>query len=156
MPIVFAWDDADLYSPIDRKPKSVQDWHDLRRVRNIETNGRASVVVDEYAEDWTRLVWVRLDGTAEILTAGPARNRGRKLLEAIWLYYNLVDFAVTQHDSKAGVAIRLAFDEAEGYAGARPAAADPARMREPLGRIARILSELIETSSTSPRRGPCI
>jgi len=87
VPIVFAWDDADLYSPIDRKPKSVQDWHDLRRVRNIETNGRASVVVDEYAEDWTRLVWVRLDGTAEILTAGPARNRGRKLLEAKYAQY---------------------------------------------------------------------
>ena len=87
MPIVFAWDDADLYSPIDRKPKSVQDWHDLRRVRNIETNGRASVVVDEYAEDWARLVWVRLDGTAEILTAGPARDRGRKLLEAKYAQY---------------------------------------------------------------------
>src|SRR5213078_4814221 len=42
---------------------------------------------DEYAEDWARLVWVRLDGTAEILTAGPARDRGRKLLEAKYAQY---------------------------------------------------------------------
>ena len=93
---------------------------------------------------------------------------GRKFLEAMWRYYNLVDFAVTQYDSKAGVAIRLAFDEAEGYTkdptgstppvpaskAARPAAVpDPAKMREPIQRIARTLSGLIETSSTSQRRG---
>jgi len=101
----------------------------------------------------------------------PAEARiaaGRKFLEAIWRYYNLVDFAVTQYDSKAGVAIRLAFDEAEGYTkdpvgstatepaskAARPAAVpDPAKMREPIRRIAQTLSGLIETSSTSQRRG---
>ena len=93
---------------------------------------------------------------------------GRKFLEAIWRYYNLVDFAVTQYDSKAGVTIRLAFDEAEGYArdasgtgpaaesrsvAGRPAAApDSAKMREPLRRIALTLAGLIETSSTSTRR----
>ena len=90
----------------------------------------------------------------------PALSRaaaGRRFLEAIWRYYNLVDFAVTQYDSKAGVAIRLAFDEAEGYArdasGTGPAAApDPAKMREPLRRIALTLAGLIETSSTSTRR----
>jgi len=96
---------------------------------------------------------------------------GQKFLDAIWRYYNLVDFAVTQYDSKAGVTIRLAFDEAEGYArdgagaavtppalsagGTRFAAAtpDPGRMREPLRRIAQALAGLIEASSTSIRRG---
>ena len=97
---------------------------------------------------------------------------GRKFLDAIWRYYNLVDFAVTPYDSKAGVTIRLAFDEAEGYAkdpagtavtapaspssgGERRAVAapDPAKMREPLRRLAQTLSGLIEASSTSIRRG---
>jgi len=83
---------------------------------------------------------------------------GRKFLDAIWRYYNLVDFAVTQHDSKAGVAIRLALDEADGYAktaapGGPAAIPDPAKMRGPLRRIAQVLSGLIETSSTSTRRG---
>lgn len=103
------------------------------------------------------------------LAAGrePAPSRvaaARKLLEAIWRYYNLVDFAVSQHDPRTAVAVRLAFDEAEGYAGgtaaagggnvapdsrrvtARAAAApNPEKMREPLQRIARTLAGLIET-----------
>jgi hypothetical protein len=91
---------------------------------------------------------------------------GRKYLEAIWRYYNLVDFAVSQYDPKAAVAVRLAFEEAEGYAQggtaavggnvapesrrvtARAVAApDPEKMREPLQRMARTLSGLIETST---------
>jgi len=98
---------------------------------------------------------------------------GRKFLEAITRYYNLIDFALTQHDSKAAVAVRLALDDAEGFAkdnGPRPAGApgstpkattappvvapDPAKIREPLQRIAQTLSRLIETSSTSTRRIP--
>jgi hypothetical protein len=94
---------------------------------------------------------------------------GQKFLEAIWRYYNLVDFAVSQYDPKAAVAVRLAFDDAEGYArggsaaggkagprsgpvpGRAMRAPDPDKMREPLQRIARILSGLIETSITATR-----
>jgi hypothetical protein len=80
---------------------------------------------------------------------------GRKFLEAIWRYYNLVDFAVATRDNKASVAVRLAFDEAETYvkppaAGVTPA--DPAGIRQPLQRIAQTLSTLIEASSPTPRR----
>ena len=35
---------------------------------------------------------------------------GAKILEAMWRYYNLVDFAVSQRDPKAATAVRLAFD----------------------------------------------
>jgi PPOX class probable F420-dependent enzyme len=87
VPIVFAWQDVYLFTPIDRKPKSVTDWHELRRVRNIEANGRVSVEVDEYSEDWTRLVWVRVDGVAEILTDGAAHDLGIQLLEAKYPQY---------------------------------------------------------------------
>ena len=94
---------------------------------------------------------------------------GRKFLEAIWRYYNLVDFAVSQYDPKASVAVRLAFDDAEGYArggsaaGGKPGpksgpvtgppvqAPDPEKMREPLQRIVRILSGLIDTSMIATR-----
>ena len=100
-------------------------------------------------------------------TNEPAEARaaaGQKFLEAIWRYYNLVDFAVSQYDPKAAVAVRLAFDEAEGYARGGTAAAggnvapeskrvtarqvaapNPEKMREPLQRLARTLSGLIET-----------
>lgn len=86
---------------------------------------------------------------------------GRRFLEAIWRYYNLVDFAVTQESPRAATTVRLAFDEAEtALAGAAAPAAgpgarrppDPDRAREPLRRIARTLAELIEASSTPARR----
>jgi PPOX class probable F420-dependent enzyme len=67
---VFVYQDAFVVTPIDAKPKSVDDWRALRRVRNVETNGRASVLVDVYDEDWSRIAWVRIDGVAELLTAG--------------------------------------------------------------------------------------
>ena len=96
---------------------------------------------------------------------------GQRFLEAIWRYYNLVDFAVSSRDSKTSVAVRLAFDEAEGYARstAAPAAVnpcagvktaagraqvppDPSKLREQLRRIAQVLADLIEASSTPARR----
>jgi PPOX class probable F420-dependent enzyme len=93
VPIVFAWQDVYVFTPIDRKPKSVSDWRELRRVRNIEANGRVSVEVDEYHEDWTRLVWVRVDGVAEILTDGPAHDLGIRLLEAKYPQYERMPLA---------------------------------------------------------------
>jgi hypothetical protein len=103
--------------------------------------------------------------------AVPAAARaaaGQKFLEAIWRYYNLIDFAVTQRDPKAATGMRLAFDDAESVAkgtaspvagnpcaGPRPAspgAPDPDKMLEPLRRIARILSGVIETFATPTRR----
>ena len=75
---------------------------------------------------------------------------GGKILEAIWRYYNLVDFAVSQRDPKAATAVRLAFEDAEAQTKA-PAPA-PERMRPPLTTIARVLAGVIDTSSPSTRR----
>jgi hypothetical protein len=119
-----------------------------------------AVLIRDLALDADR----RLADSKEAATVRAAA--GRKYLEAIWRYYNLVDFAVSQYDPKAAVAVRLAFEEAEGYAqGGTPAVAgnvapesrrvtaravgapDPEKMREPLQRMARTLSGLIETST---------
>jgi hypothetical protein len=75
----------------------------------------------------------------------------RKFLEAIWRYYNLVDFAVTQYDPKAATAVRLALDEAEGYTKSA-AAPDLDRLRGPFQQMVRVLTGVIETSATSARR----
>ncbi len=124
----------------------------------------AGLIRDLALEADRRLADTRESAAARVTT-------GLKLLEAIWRYYNLVDFTVGQYDPKAAVAVRLAFDEAEGYAQrstaraedpagsnvapesrrvtARPVAAPaPDKMREPIQRIARTLSGLIETSVT--------
>jgi PPOX class probable F420-dependent enzyme len=87
VPIVFVWSDHVLYTPLDRKPKRDDDWHALRRVRNIETNGRVAIVVDRYDEDWSRLAWVMIEGVATILESGEERDAAAALLVAKYAQY---------------------------------------------------------------------
>lgn len=65
VPVVFALEDNTLWIAIDQKPKTTTN---LKRLRNIEANDRVSVLVDEYVDnDWSRLWWVRADGSARVL-----------------------------------------------------------------------------------------
>ena len=82
-------------------------------------------------------------GTAETRIA--AANR---FLEAIWRYWNLIDFVASQRDPKAAVAIRLAFDEAETFTRGK----DAARLRAPLARITQTLDGVVQTLETVTRR----
>ena len=90
VPIVFVWRDPLLYTPLDRKPKREDDWHALRRVRNIETNGRVAIVVDRYDEDWSRLAWVLLEGVATILENGDERDQAAGWLREKYAQYEAV------------------------------------------------------------------
>jgi PPOX class probable F420-dependent enzyme len=65
VPITFALEDKTLYFAVDFKPKRTTD---LKRLRNIVANPAVSVLIDHYESDWDRLWWVRLDGTARIVT----------------------------------------------------------------------------------------
>ena len=62
VPVTFAVDGDALAFAVDAKPKTTQR---LQRIRNIERDPRVSLLVDEYADDWSRLWWVRIDGTAQ-------------------------------------------------------------------------------------------
>ena len=61
--VVFCEVGGAIWIPIDGKPKSGAK---LRRVRNIEANGRVSLLVDQYDEDWAKLHWARVDGEGEV------------------------------------------------------------------------------------------
>ncbi len=77
----------------------------------------------------------------------------RRFVEAIWRYYNLIDFVLTQQDHKAAVGVRLAIDEAEAYVRTEAKGeGHPERAREPLRRIAQFLSAVVDGSSPSTRR----
>ncbi|QCQ92546.1 TIGR03668 family PPOX class F420-dependent oxidoreductase [Rhodococcus sp. SGAir0479] len=69
VPVVFAVVGDALYTAVDDKPKSTRQ---LRRLANVAATGRVSLLVDHYDDDWTRLWWVRVDGTAEVLAVGAA------------------------------------------------------------------------------------
>jgi PPOX class probable F420-dependent enzyme len=70
LPICYVLVGENLYSPTDAKPKRVPVQR-LKRLRNILDNPHVSLVIDEYSEDWTQLVYVILHGTAEVLHHGP-------------------------------------------------------------------------------------
>ena len=67
VPVCYALEGGRIYSAVDAKPKRTRE---LRRLRNIAENPRVSLVVDEYDEDWTRLRYVIVEGTADVLTGG--------------------------------------------------------------------------------------
>ena len=79
VPIVFVATGQQLYTPLDEKPKRVAPGQ-LRRVRNILNNPRVAVVVDEYDEDWSRLAWVLITGTAEFVEEGEEHAAAVRLL----------------------------------------------------------------------------
>jgi len=67
VPITFAFDGEAVVTAVDGKPKSTTN---LQRLRNIAAHPTVSVLVDSYAEDWTQLWWVRIDGVAEVVLDG--------------------------------------------------------------------------------------
>ncbi|GAB2997294.1 TIGR03668 family PPOX class F420-dependent oxidoreductase [Amycolatopsis acidiphila] len=69
VPVTFALDDGAIVFAVDHKPKRSTD---LRRLRNIAANPAVSFLADGYDEDWSRLWWVRADGTARVLGSDPA------------------------------------------------------------------------------------
>ena len=64
VPICFVVTDDVVYSAVDDKPK--RHGH-LQRISNVTATGAASLLIDEYDEDWSRLWWVRLDGRARVV-----------------------------------------------------------------------------------------
>ncbi len=64
VPVCFALVGEVAYSAVDKKPKSGRP---LRRVANVAETGRATLIVDHYAEDWSTLWWIRLDCRARII-----------------------------------------------------------------------------------------
>ena len=87
VPIVFVVLDGRLYSPLDAKPTRVPGRR-LKRVRNLAANPRVAVVVDRYAEDWTRLGYVLWQGRARVLGAGAEAERARGALRGQYSQYN--------------------------------------------------------------------
>jgi PPOX class probable F420-dependent enzyme len=87
VPIVFAVLDEVIYTAVDGKPKSTQR---LRRLANIERNPRVSVLVDQYADDWTQLWWVRADGVARVHHDDTEAVAGYAALRAKYRQYQTV------------------------------------------------------------------
>jgi PPOX class probable F420-dependent enzyme len=75
-----------VYSAVDAKPKSTIA---LRRLENLRANPHAALLVDHYADDWSTLWWVRVDGTGRVLEGGAELERAIALLVAKYSQYRL-------------------------------------------------------------------
>ncbi|HEX2275077.1 MAG TPA: TIGR03668 family PPOX class F420-dependent oxidoreductase [Acidimicrobiales bacterium] len=84
VPITFALDAGTVVTAIDHKPKTTTS---LQRLRNVEARPVASVLVDHYDEDWSRLWWVRGDGSARVVTGGAEREQAVERLVAKYEQY---------------------------------------------------------------------
>lgn len=66
VPICYAFDGNRFFTPIDEKPK--QSDRPLKRVRNIQETGRATLLIDYYEDDdWSRLAWLMIRGRAFVI-----------------------------------------------------------------------------------------
>jgi PPOX class probable F420-dependent enzyme len=92
VPVCYAILGDSLYITIDEKPKRTDI--PMKRLRNIAENPRIAVTVDRWDEDWRRLAWVMLRGSAEILTGGEEHDRAQARLRERYPQYRAMDLAI--------------------------------------------------------------
>lgn len=74
VPVCFVLIGETVYQAIDGKPKSVNP-DQLRRVKNVQANPLAALLIDHYVEDWRRLWYVLLRGKARVIDHGAEHQR---------------------------------------------------------------------------------
>lgn len=84
VPCCLAVDELVAYSAVDDKPKRSTR---LRRLADVAERPRATLLVDHYDDDWSRLWWVRAGGTAREVSDGAERDRAVRLLLAKYPQY---------------------------------------------------------------------
>ena len=109
VPITFAVDGDTIYFAVDAKPKRTTD---LKRLRNIAANPSVSVLVDHYEDDWTKLWWVRVDGTARLLADGAQAVRATDLLAARYPQY--------RRARPGGPVVAISIDRISGWSSEAP------------------------------------
>jgi PPOX class probable F420-dependent enzyme len=78
VPVTFAVVGEAIVHAVDHKPKATRE---LARLEDLRRDPRASLLVDHYDEDWSRLWWVRADGTARVLDVAEATDALDALVE---------------------------------------------------------------------------
>lgn len=107
VPFVFAIEGDKIYFAVDAKPKTTTN---LKRLQNIAANPAVSILADHYEDDWSKLWWVRADGTARVLTDDAETKRAIDLLENRYEQY--------RQARPAGPVVAIHIDRLTGWSGA--------------------------------------
>jgi PPOX class probable F420-dependent enzyme len=123
VPICFVVGDDDnlgrprLYTPLDDKPKRSADPHALARVQDLLVLPEASLLVDRWSEDWSRLAWLRLDARGILLEPEPhEREEHAAAVAALREKYP----QYTSHALEGRPIIRLTIDRAVSWGDLTP------------------------------------
>ncbi|SHL24430.1 PPOX class probable F420-dependent enzyme, Rv0121 family [Pseudonocardia thermophila] len=90
VPVTFAVVGERVFVGIDDvKPKSGRR---LARLADVDRDPRVALLVDRYAEDWSQLWWVRVDGRATVHEDGPVLAGAATALRAKYPQYARATF----------------------------------------------------------------
>jgi PPOX class probable F420-dependent enzyme len=106
-----------LYTPLDEKPKRVDDPRDLARVRDLLAVPELTLLVDRWSEDWSRLGWLRLYGSGVMLEPG-AHEREEHAAAVTALRTKYPQYAT--HGLEIRPIIRLTIDRAISWGDLSP------------------------------------
>lgn len=112
VPICFVVDaDGAIWSPLDEKPKSIDDARSLARVRDVLARDEVALLVQRWSEDWSELAWLRLAGTASLMETPPAA-----IVTALRVRYP----QYASHDLEHRPALRVVVDRALRWSATPP------------------------------------
>lgn len=75
VPVVFAFDGRHYFIPLDEKRKK-GPVEKLKRVKNIQHCPNVALLIDEYNEDWSKLVSVMIQGKAYLIGEKDVEENG--------------------------------------------------------------------------------
>lgn len=84
VPVVFAVAGEEVFTAVDRKPKTTSR---LQRLTNIRAEPRVGLLTHHYSEDWNALWWVRIEGRATVIDEGPTFDEAIQVLAAKYAHY---------------------------------------------------------------------
>jgi PPOX class probable F420-dependent enzyme len=76
VPVCFFYDGFVFYTAVDKKPKRLAP-EQLARVRHIRVMPQVALLIDEYHEEWRRLWFVLVRGTAKLIPKSATGERAR-------------------------------------------------------------------------------
>lgn len=100
-----------LYTPLDEKPKTVDDPRQLARARDIEADPRVAVLVERWDEDWANLAWLRCAGAASMIEAETSTADRTAAIAALREKYP----QYSAHDLEARPIIRVTIERATSW-----------------------------------------
>jgi PPOX class probable F420-dependent enzyme len=96
IPFCYACDGERFYFVVDEKPKR-QTGKPLKRIRNILENPQVALVIDDYADDWTQLAYVLVNGTATVVEDKEEYTRALTLLRERYPQYRVMDLTFARN-----------------------------------------------------------